>query len=305
VNGAATILHRVRRKLGRTIEAVLASPLVPGGAVRVSDANKGLPAFGKRLAKPYFVGRYSTMPEASAGGSSPFDSHAWVETATFVTEALLARSKSPDFTIDAHLLPFATLVAALGARKERVRILDFGGGVGDNFVQVDAILHEELKALVDYHIVDTPRNCVAGRELLKDQASRLHFHCEKPQGDFDLTLLCGTLTYIEGWQTLLAELAARTRGHMYIARTPANRSTPSFYVRQLMVPAAGPWAGRYIGSVGAAIINPEEIRTILTHAGFREDYFSILFSYGPEMTSSPQPFNAIVQAMASYSRKCT
>jgi putative methyltransferase (TIGR04325 family) len=301
----AVLIRRAGRKLRRIGEVAWPQ----GRAVSVRDLARPLPPIGQRLAPPYFVGCFDNFAAADSG-ENPYDAQPWVETAEFVARDLIERRADPGFAVASHLMPFVTLIADLGARQGRVSVLDFGGGLGDNFLQAEAVLEPALKAGVTWHIVDTPRNCDAGRTLLAGFADRVRFHSPAPGenlraalgADVDATLLCGTLMYIDDWKGLLRELAALTARHLYITRSPAIRAAPTFYVRQLLAPSAGPWAGRFVGSLAMAVLNPAEIGAELAAAGFEACYFAPLFAYGPEIATVNAPYNRIVQAMSLYVR---
>lgn len=285
-----TLMFRAGRKLRRLGTVALAFPFGPRDRKIVPDLRRGLPPIGQRLAPPYFHGVYGSMAEAASDCGNPFDSAPWVETAELLTKSLLARTRSGNFVVDVHLIPFATLVAHLAARRNHVRVLDFGGGQGDNFIQLQAAIDDSLKSKIEYHIVDTPNNCKAGELLLKEFSGRIFFHRADPdhgadyersaRGVYDITMLCGTLMYIDGWKELLADLAAGTSDYLYITRTPANWSASTFYTKQLIVPSVGPWQGKYIGVVGKAVINPIEIQELLLGFQFKQIFFPLYLNMG-------------------------
>ncbi|MEF3364974.1 hypothetical protein V3H18_00335 [Methylocystis sp. 9N] len=307
------LMFRAGRKLRRLGLAALAFPFRPRDRKIVPDLRRGLPALGQRLAPPYFHGVYGSMAEAARDCGNPFDSAPWVETAEFVTRSLLARTRSANFVVDVHLIPFATLVADLAARRNHVRVLDFGGGQGDNFIQLQAAIDDSLKSKIEYHIVDTPNNCKAGELLLAEFGGRVSFHRADPdhgvhyepsaRGVYDITMLCGTLMYIDGWKELLADLAARTSDYLYITRTLHTSAAPTFYANQFIVPSVGPWAGKYIGRIATAIISPAEIEDLAAREGFTPSLDALLFAYDHRMSSNAPPYNQIFQAMTCFSKR--
>jgi putative methyltransferase (TIGR04325 family) len=261
---------------------------------------------------PYFRGPYETPGEIPRVAVNPYDDKPWVETAEFSLRHLLDRTASPGFVIDNHLLPVAALIASGSSVGNSVRVLDFGGGMGDNFLQIRAVLSEHWKRSLDYLIVDTPKNCSRGRELMSELAPGLRFDDRidadksskgSQKYNYDVAVFCGSLMYLPSWRDILINVARSTKGYIYIARTPCARSASSFYVEQLIVPAIGPWAGRYIGSIAMEVINPKDIRELLEAQGWRQEFFSTLFCYPPEMSSMGAPHNDIAQAMTLFVRR--
>lgn len=310
---SSAITQKFARLLQQLGLSAATTHALTGSAVSIRDLSVEKPTFGERLSPPYFHGVYQNLAHASGGEPNPYDSTAWVETAAHVSKTLLASRRSKRLVIEAHLLPVATLICALGTKQESVRVLDFGGGTGDNYLQVNAVLEPSLARRVDYRIVDTPRNCEEGEELLSKCRSSLRFHRANPEhgarfddaigAHFDIVLLCGTLMYIDGWKDLLRDLGSRVDAYMYVTRTPTNVSVPTFYVRQLLVPSIGPWAGKYIGSIGMAVINHEDIKSLLAQIGLERTFFAPLFAYDPGMSAFPAPYNAIIQTMSLFARR--
>lgn len=239
------------------------------------------PEIGDTIDPPYFQGIFSNFSEIPSSGHNPFDQKPWIETVEFRLKKLLLRNQSAKPSVDRHLWSFVTLVSNLCVQRQRVRILDFGGGAGDNFVQIFAALPDDLKSKCEYHIVDTPKNCECGRKLLKEFEPSLFFYPADPRhgteydehmkrkNSCDIVLLCGTLQYIENWQELLSELSDAGAEYLYITRTTFNDSVPTFYTLQFIVPDIGSWAGKFLGDIGVAVINPGEIVKLLDKKGYK------------------------------------
>jgi putative methyltransferase (TIGR04325 family) len=119
-------------------------------------------------------------------------------------------------------------VLALAARhKDRLSILDFGGGIGQFWPLTRALLPD---VVLDYHVAETATMCELGREL----APELHFHesqgDEWQRGEYDLAVASGALQHAEDWRTALEHLAKATTGYVFVTRIPVLFNTPSFVV---------------------------------------------------------------------------
>jgi putative methyltransferase (TIGR04325 family) len=126
------------------------------------------------------------------------------------------------------LMAFGYVLALTAWKKDRITLLDWGGGVGHYKLVGQALLpHLEI----EYHCKDVPLLCKAGREL-QPSAS---FYDEDEScfaRDYDLVLASGSLEYAEDWKNVMRRLAGASRHYVYIARLPIVRRTGSFTVIQ-------------------------------------------------------------------------
>jgi putative methyltransferase (TIGR04325 family) len=124
-------------------------------------------------------------------------------------------------------MSFAYVLALTARHKDRLSILDLGGGVG----QFSPLTHALLPDVdIDYHVVDTPVMCSLGREL----NPQLHFYDDASWQvrQYDLVLASGALQCTEEWQETLGALARAAAGHLFVTRIPIVFQTPSFVVLQ-------------------------------------------------------------------------
>jgi putative methyltransferase (TIGR04325 family) len=120
-------------------------------------------------------------------------------------------------------------VLALAARKrERISLLDWGGGIGHYYILSQALLP---KVDIDYHCKDVPLLCQGGRELLPEAS----FHEDEEdcfKRSYDLVLVSGSLQYCEDWKRLVQRLASVTGIYLYITRLPIVERAASFVAVQ-------------------------------------------------------------------------
>jgi putative methyltransferase (TIGR04325 family) len=125
------------------------------------------------------------------------------------------------------VLAFAYALAVAARRRDRLSLLDWGGGPGHYAVLARALFRDlEL----EYHSRDLPALAALGRELLPDDA----FHDDDGVLDrtYDLVVASSSLQYAERWRETLAGLARATGGYLYVARVPVALHAPSFVVLQ-------------------------------------------------------------------------
>ncbi|CUW37983.1 conserved protein of unknown function [Magnetospirillum sp. XM-1] len=127
-----------------------------------------------------------------------------------------------------YVLPVVIAMAAAG--RERFRILDFGGGLGNGFVPAlcDVVSPERL----DYVIVDNDRLCDAGRYLFPEAPAPI-FRPDLPpdQERFDLLHLGSVLPYISDWRGLLTRLCGYRPRHVLLSDLLAG-DFPAFATAQ-------------------------------------------------------------------------
>jgi putative methyltransferase (TIGR04325 family) len=139
-----------------------------------------------------------------------FESERWVNTLRKQSLQLLNELEGGG-TISAHTLihehPLPPVVALLAAWVDTpIRILDFGGGIGNSFVSLIESL--PTSDLVEFHVLETPAICQLGREVYK-KFHNLHFHDELPRDlkKFDVVHAGNSLHYVADWRMMLGQFA--------------------------------------------------------------------------------------------------
>lgn len=115
-----------------------------------------------------------------------------------------------------------SLARAVGT-KDRLSVLDWGGGIGHYYLLVQALLPG---VEIEYHCKDVPLLCEYGAQLFPQQ----HFYADDRcfENVYDFVLASASLHYAEDWQSLLQRLAGVTRSFLYIANLPTVLQAPSF-----------------------------------------------------------------------------
>ena len=167
------------------------------------------------------------------------------------------------------------LAGLVHSEKGRVRVLDFGGGIGHSFIQLLGTIGET--AAVEYQIVELERMSAAGREFFA-QEPRVHFHTEVPvlADGVDIVYLSSVLPYIENYADLLRRLARLRAPYLLLGRLAAGKF-PTYAAKQLNLP----------GQVLAYwFLNIDEIIQILNEASYSLAYDGLV---GPLYDQSNYP----------------
>jgi putative methyltransferase (TIGR04325 family) len=111
------------------------------------------------------------------------------------------------------LVTFAYVVARAGEGRDRVSILDFGGGLGNYWLAAERVLTGKT---LDYTVVELPAACEIGRQIFP----QIRFAEQCPSGAFNLVFGAGSLQYVQDWRRQFRTLADLASPWLYIARLP-------------------------------------------------------------------------------------
>jgi putative methyltransferase (TIGR04325 family) len=133
-----------------------------------------------------------------------------------------------DYAAHNSMMTYADVIARAAQKKDRISLLDWGGGLGHYYILSKALLPE---IEIDYHCKDLPLLCQAGRELLPE-AKFYEDEEECFAQTYDLVLASSSLHYSEDWKGVAQRLALATRSYLYITRFPIVHRLTSFVVVQ-------------------------------------------------------------------------
>jgi len=176
---------------------------------------RGLRAFRAAFPEPIppFEGVFASFAE-SKPTLAEFDKEWWksrckkaVEDARALTATAFPSSAPPHW-----LLPF--LIGTMP--KGKIRILDFGGGGGLDYIYASKLSSRGDD--LDYHVVDVPAACEAGRELADLPVT---FHLDPPPDDqhFDVVYASNSIQYVEDYRALLAKFSGYGPKYILICKT--------------------------------------------------------------------------------------
>jgi len=150
-------------------------------------------------------------------GTGPLPIHLWA-----------ADLSAPNYAAQNALMAYAYVLALAAWKKDRVSLLDWGGGIGHyNRISQALLPHVEI----EYHCKDVPVLCQAGRELQPTGT----FYADDAAcfaRDYDLVLASGSLEYFEDWKGVVERLASASRSYLYVTRLPIVHQARSFVVVQ-------------------------------------------------------------------------
>jgi putative methyltransferase (TIGR04325 family) len=213
-------MGRVRRAVGRVVPWLREWEYVPEGWAR-QHADPEIAGWNTTGVLEAYRAKLPAVRKA-LDGTGPID---------FPTSPALPTEKGAEWEQRA-ILAYAYALALASRGRDRVSILDWGGGVGVFYLLTTALLPAEVE--IDYHVKDVPVLCAYGRKELPEA----HFHEDESclERRHDLVLASSSLQYSEDWTRVLEGLAAATAGHLFLTRVPVVRRSDSFVVRQRVRP---------------------------------------------------------------------
>jgi len=121
------------------------------------------------------------------------------------------------------IMTFAYVTALASRGLSAMSILDWGGGIGHYYSLAKTVLPE---VTIDYHCKELPYLAMCGAELFPEQ----HFYSDNSclERVYDLVLASSSLQYAKDWKDVLSDLAAASRGYLFITRTPLVETAESF-----------------------------------------------------------------------------
>lgn len=125
------------------------------------------------------------------------------------------------------LVSYAYVLALAARGRDRISVLDWGGGIGHYLPLSRAILPG---VEIDYHCKDVTVLAEHGRELFPEASFYDDDSCL--EREYDLVFASGSLQYASDWQATLGALARASAGLLYVTRAPVALRAPSFVVLQ-------------------------------------------------------------------------
>ena len=148
---------------------------------------------------------FAAAPKSGPGFSGPI----WRERSMQATKDALAALETGaplEYSMRHRNAVLPIAAAVMLQDRENLRILDFGGGLGNGYLvlrQVAPVAADHC----DYTVSDVESICKAGRTLFGMRPG-LAFRPELPRdSQFDLVHASSVLQYVERWQDVIAHLA--------------------------------------------------------------------------------------------------
>jgi putative methyltransferase (TIGR04325 family) len=189
-----------------------------------------------------------------------------------------------------HLRSPQAIARRLIRERGAVRILDVGGGAGDNFILLTRSLPDAIARRIDHVVVDNAPSIALGRAIFAGRDVRPRFSMSIPAEKFDLVLAISTLQYVREWRGMCAALRASSSEHVYVARSPLTLGTPTFFTVQSVCPAMGEMAHRQVGLAPVVVINKAELDAAMRQDGWKLSHEALLTDLSAHFARLSEPY---------------
>lgn len=177
--------------------------------------------YAGRLSEMHSViweGVFSSFGEAG-GDLDAFDTEVWINKQKEKILNLHAKVQSNTSLVDAAIskdYPLPLVTALLLGVQEKISILDYGGGMGAQYLDILAKIPEALSR-VTYTIVEGEAT-IQNVPLAIKASYPLKFYqkLDTLERGFDILHIGSTLQYIEDWKELLGQLIDRFKPHYLV-----------------------------------------------------------------------------------------
>ena len=178
------------------------------------------------------------------------------------------------------------------SKYKKIKIVDVGGGFGDNYHHISLALGKKPLHNIEYHIVDNQKSIDLGRQFFSNETNKPLFHTSLPNDlSFDIVICIGTLHYVNNYADYLAMLCKICKDTVYISRSPFARHEKSFFTIQNICPVYGKHALCSAGKCPVSVINLNELTSIFELNCFNLAYKHHAEDYSANFSRLPERFN--------------
>ena len=161
--------------------------------------------------------------DQTKGEGDVFQGSVWLEKqinhAQLAIDQTLSEETISKLAITAeYALP--VIAAAIANPKKKLRILDFGGGLGSSFLPLKAML--PVNQPLDFFVVENETMCEEGKILFKNE-EQLTFIDHLPAGkEFDIIHAGSSFHYVDDWIGQLQQFVKMSPQYIIFADLPAG-----------------------------------------------------------------------------------
>ncbi|KAB8028013.1 methyltransferase, TIGR04325 family [Fluviispira multicolorata] len=220
--------------------------------------------------------------EEAEGDLDAFDSDIWINKQKLrVTEGM---QKYRNKIFHSNEYPLSIMIATILSQNESLKILDFGGGMGLQYLELIATVPDAMEK-VEYYIVDA-KKLIENRPRDLNIFKKLYFFTsiENIKENIDIIHIGSTLQYIDDWRNLLVMLNAKHSPYYYVFSDILAGNIPTFISHQIF----------YNKKIPIRQINIDEFRNFVYSLSFKLIYlvdFQVPILGNYELPNSSLPEN--------------
>eukprot|EP00210_Caulerpa_lentillifera_P009586 g9143.t1 len=189
-----------------------------------------------KIPKSVWEGVFDTFEDAG-GDLDAFDSDIWIQKQQKKILSLHEGIENLNDPSDASIsrdYPLPLVVAMILTQQERTSILDFGGGMGEQYLELLAKI-PDTREKIDYVVIDGSKTIQSVPSVVKKLA-HISFYdqiTDVPETIFDIVHMGSTLQYIDDWRGLLKTLVEKFKPRYFIFSDLLSGDIPTFVSHQI------------------------------------------------------------------------
>lgn len=181
--------------------------------------------------------RFRRQPAPEAQGPLPYEPMPSFEAAEaaaglgYNNEAILRATRAAEIDPCPSLAampdffgPFFLMLALAASGKDKVRVADFGGAIGDYHDYANTFFAGRVS--FDWAVIETEMYVELGREICPQRA--FYTSLDELPWQPDIVMFSGSLQYIKDWKAYLLHTATKSAEMIFISRTPLGSEYQPF-----------------------------------------------------------------------------
>ena len=187
-------------------------------------------AYSKYILKYYWQGIFKNFSEVPPNGKG-YNSDDWSITTYISTKKSLLNYFSDSRKVDLENL--LKLVKQVSNTKKKIKIYDFGGGMGISYIYLKNNLPKDID--LEFHVTENKAVCDYGRMIFGNDP-KIIFNHEIPVStkDFDIVYTRDAMQYVDDYKAVLNILCSMSAKYFLATKLPAD-AVPSFVTAEVNV----------------------------------------------------------------------
>ena len=172
--------------------------------------------------------------------------------------------------------------------------MDWGGGVGDNYIQIKRHLPRLLSRRLKWTIIDGEKSAAIGRNFNPEVSFLDYSKVDmKLKERYDIVLFSGVTMYIPDFTKLAGKLCNEMNCDLFITRGLFSEAINNFSVLQYICPGDGPYYHRFIGVEEARIWNLDSFFDDVQKNNSIDISFKACAYYGNSFLALPEAYRHV------------
>ncbi len=133
-----------------------------------------------------------------------------------------------------YLDQFNYTIKTILKKKDKISILDLGGGYGDNFYKFRRFNQSKLSKIEYYILEENKRLIDLGKKTFKEEKS-IFFKNTIPKKPVSIILMVGTLQYVNNFFELLKKINFEKISYIYFSRSIFSNLDKDYFSKQKLL----------------------------------------------------------------------